>query len=358
MDQKLRNKLAKREEEGTKRSLSLLEGYVDFFSNDYLGLAKKVSDTRHSKSGSGGSRLIAGNSSEAEHCEKILAEKFKSEAALVFNSGYDANLGFFACVPQKGDTVIYDQHIHASARDGIRLGFAESFSFRHNNLADLEKKIILAKGTVYVAVEALYSMNGDFADLDALIGLSERFGAYLVVDDAHSGGTFGVNGVGLTYGKKVFARLLTFGKAFGSHGAAILGSNELKEYLINFSRSFIYSTALPASHFNEIVEKVNSGQINQQQVDLKRNIEYFRSFMPKDHLLSAPNSPIQMIGNLSNELLRKTEKDLQQKKMAVKAIFPPTVPQGQESLRVCLHAFNTEIEIENLAAILLYGMKK
>ena len=190
MDQKLLNKLIKRKEEGTLRSLSSFEGMIDFFSNDYLGLSKVSIKEEHTH-GATGSRLISGTSSFALEVEKEFANFFKEENALLFNSGYDANVGFFSSIPQRGDTILYDEFIHASVRDGIRLSFAQSFSFLHNNVEDLENRIINAKGTVYVAVESLYSMDGDIVPLREVHRLCEKYDAYLVIDEAHSSGVYG-----------------------------------------------------------------------------------------------------------------------------------------------------------------------
>lgn len=141
------------------RSLLSFDNHIDFWSNDYLGLARIPHNLE--LTGSTGSRLISGNSKVVEAIEKQVATHFESEAALIFNSGYDANLGLFSSLPQKGDTIIYDEFVHASVRDGIRLSFANSFSFRHNDVEDLKKKLQKAEGTVFVAVESLYSMDGD-----------------------------------------------------------------------------------------------------------------------------------------------------------------------------------------------------
>ena len=234
MDQKLQDKLNKRIEVGTLRSLSSFDGYIDFYSNDYLGFSKLKSTSTASSFGSTGSRLISGTSREALNSEIYLAEYFDSKAALFYNSGYDANLGFFSSIPQRGDLVLYDEFIHASIRDGVRLSFANSKSFNHNDLTDLELKLSHFEGVKYVVVESLYSMDGDIAPLIKISDLCEKFKAYLIVDEAHSGGVFGEKGKGLVYQmnlqSKIFARLITFGKAFGSHGACILTSQNVKAY--------------------------------------------------------------------------------------------------------------------------------
>lgn len=356
MDQKLLDKLEKRKEEGTLRSLSHFEGFSDFYSNDYFGMSRVVAEKKISVHGSTGSRLISGNSSEAEECEKELAVFFKAEAALVFNSGYDANLGFFSSVPQRGDTILYDESIHASIRDGIRLSNAASFSFRHNDFEDLRNKLNKISGVTYIAVEGLYSMDGDLAPLGIMADLAAEFGAFLVVDEAHSAGVYGESGRGLVdklgVTSKVFARLVTFGKAYGSHGAAILGEKALIEYLVNFARSFIYTTALPPSDYFRVSQIVMSSQIPDLQQALRERIAYFRKGLRSVSSVSDDTSPIQMIRMGQIDSTRLAANILQEFNIAVKPIFNPTVKSGNEGIRICLHSFNSIDEINDLLNIL------
>ena len=345
--------LENRKDSGSYRSLSLFQDFVDFYSNDYLGLSRKlkVESQKFDRLGSSGSRLISGNSFEAETCEDFLATFFQVDAALVFNSGYDANIGMFSSVPQKGDTVIYDALIHASIRDGIRLSHAKSYSFSHNDFHDLEKKLKISEGTLFVAVESLYSMDGDICPIDAVIELCEKYNAFLIVDEAHAAGVLGENGKGLTYNKHVFARIITFGKGYGFHGAAVLGSEDLKNYLINFARSFIYTTALPMQDYVLIQQQIESSLDNQPRVQLQANIDFFRSKLNYQGV-SAANSPIQIIEVPGVKNALSLAKRLQENNFAVKAIISPTVAEGQERIRICLHAFNTKEEINNLIEIL------
>jgi 8-amino-7-oxononanoate synthase len=352
MDQKLLDKLNKRRDEGTLRSLSHFEGFVDFFSNDYLGFASESVSVVKKQSGGTGSRLISGTTQDILSAERKFAKFFSAEAGLMFNSGYDANLGFFNSVPQRGDTVIYDELIHASVRDGMRLSFASNQAFKHNDLIDLESKLEKTSGTVYVAVESLYSMDGDLASLQGIGELCERHKAYLVVDEAHAAGIFGENGKGLVCAlgmeEKVFARLVTFGKAYGSHGGCILGSQELVDYLTNFARSFIYTTALPSYVYERNAEVVESKRINECRSQLQTILDYFRMNFQSDQLISEVNSPIQIvqIGNVERTKLIAAR--LQKVGIAVKPIYSPTVPEGKERLRLCFHAFNTTSQVDSL----------
>lgn len=358
MDLKLKNKLNKRLEEGTLRSLSSFEGSIDFFSNDYLGLSKVLlNDIQVNAKGSTGSRLISGTSNISLTTEQKLADFFEVEAALVYNSGYDANVGFFGCVPQRGDVVIYDEYIHASVRDGIRMSFADSGSFKHNDVEDLTKKIEKYTGTIYVAIESLYSMDGDVAPLKAIAELCRKYNTYLIVDEAHAGGVFGDLGKGLVEREgvqdDVFARLITFGKAYGSHGAVVLGSKELRDYQVNFSRSFIYTTALPPESYLRMGKVIEYNQNETRRIRLQEIIAYFRETLKVFNFSSDIHSPIQLLEIGEVEKTKQLAEKLQKENFAIKPIYSPTVPKGREGVRICLHAFNTTEEIDRLKAILL-----
>lgn len=363
MTLKFQRNLQDRKEKGSLRSLLSFDDHIDFWSNDYLGLARiphKLELT-----GSTGSRLISGNSKVVEAIEKQVATHFESEAALIFNSGYDANLGLFSSLPQKGDTIIYDEFVHASVRDGIRLSFANSFSFRHNDVEDLKKKLQkanrmspitsgMAHGTVFVAIESLYSMDGDIAPLVEINRLCKEQDALLIVDEAHSGGVFGKEGRGLCQelgiADSVFIRLFTFGKAFGAHGAAVCCSDEVRQFLINFARSFIYTTALPESMYQHVLHQIEESKEESLREQLQMNIAYFSNKIQST--LSAANSPIQIIEFSDLETCKLKALQLQEAGFAVKAILPPTVPMGSQRLRICIHAFNTKEEIDGLITLL------
>lgn len=350
MDQKLLNKLKKRKDEGTIRSLSCFEGYTDFFSNDYFGLSKKSHSTSSRLFSSTGSRLISGNSKEAQDCELFLAEFFNAESALVFNSGYDANVGFFSSIPQKGDTVIYDESIHASIRDGIRLSFSKSFSFKHNSISDLKSKLERTKGTVYIVIESLYSMEGDLAPLKEIVKIAKEHEAFVIVDEAHSCGVFGQSGKGLveklSLENQVFARIITFGKAYGAHGACVLSSKSVCEYLMNFARSFIYTTALPPNEYKRIHELVSSKEIPDLQKKLQDNILFFRQRVIQKEFVSNNFSPIQMLKTGNIKSVQQLSETFLFNKIAVKPIYSPTVKTGEEGIRFCIHTFNNQQEIE------------
>ena len=277
---------------------------------------------------------------------------------MVFSSGYDANLAFFSSIPQRGDTIIYDELVHASIRDGIRLSFANSFSFHHNDLEDLGKQLQSAKGTIYLVVESLYSMDGDMAPMKSIIELAEKFKAFVIVDEAHAVGVFGADGRGIIHARnfteRVFARIVTFGKAYGYHGAAILGSKNLKDYLINFARPFIYSTGLPPNCYSIIASKVLRNDISERQRQLHLNITYFREgFENPEQFPSEINSPIQIVQFQSIEQTLELANKMKAKGIFTKPILSPTVAKGKERIRICIHTFNTKEEIDLLRAIVL-----
>ncbi|NLU96025.1 aminotransferase class I/II-fold pyridoxal phosphate-dependent enzyme [Chitinophaga sp. Ak27] len=347
------------------RELRLPGDKIDFCSNDYLGLARHpevrayihtLMEERHPAHGSTGSRLLAGNYEWIESVEKDLAAFHRAEAGLLYNSGYDANLGLLSCLGRKGDTIIYDQLIHASIRDGVRLSAAQSFSFQHNDLADLEKKIKHATGHIFVAVESVYSMDGDLAPLAAIAALCSRYQAHLVVDEAHATGIIGEAGEGLVQQLQLetqcFARVHTFGKAVGCHGAVILGTKLLREYLINFSRSFIYTTALPPASLAAIEAGYATFPYMQaERKKLSELIEQFRAGILRTELLPG-HTPIQAVLTRGNENTRQVAARLQQAGLDVRPILHPTVPKGAERLRVVLHSFNTREEVGQLIKVL------
>jgi len=365
---KLLHKLNEREQRNSFRRLTTPTNLVDFSSNDYLGFAKneEIFQQTHDflvernckVNGATGSRLLSGNHSIYTETEEYIAHFHQAEAALIFNSGYDANVGFFSSVPQRNDIILYDELSHASIRDGIQMSLAKSFKFKHNNLVDLEN--LLNKHTqttdnrqpttVYIITESVFSMDGDSPDLEKMVHLAEKFNAYLVVDEAHALGVFGKNGAGLVQQlnlhDKVFARIITFGKAAGCHGAALLGSEQLKNYLVNFARSFIYTTGLsPHSVATIFVAYQHLSKSLQERERLFQNITYFKSCLPSTVFSLSSSSSIHSVIISGNERVKTIAQQLQQNGFDVKPILSPTVPEGQERLRFCLHSYNSQKEI-------------
>lgn len=355
----IEKKLAERKLAGTYRALKPESKLVDFCSNDYLGFSRssvlkqaidaEVNNNSAALNGSTGSRLISGNLAYTENLEQEIATRFKGEAGLLFNSGYDANVGLFSSLPQRGDTIITDELIHASIIDGARLSHANRYTFRHNDLNSLEAKLKQAKGNCYVAIESVYSMDGDTPPIIEILALTEKYNAQLIVDEAHAVGLYKtgiVTDLGLE--KKVFARVVTFGKGMGCHGAIVLGSGLLRQYLINFARSFIYTTAASFHHLASIKISGYLLERSDEEINaLKNNIGLFKSNikLPAGYPLIDSSSAIQCILLKSNEMAAKVATHLQNSGLDVRAILSPTVPQGSERIRICLHSFNTAEEI-------------
>lgn len=354
----LQQKLDTRARQGALRELRLSALAVDFCSNDYLGIARGrlLAHDPELAGGSTGSRLLAGNYPLLSIVEDEIAAFHGSEAALLYNSGYDANLGLLSSILQKEDTILYDALSHASIRDGIRLSFARAYSFKHNDMEDLERLLERATGTIYVVTETLFSMDGDCCPLGALTALCRRYGAWLIVDEAHATGVIGEKGEGLVQHEHAedgcFARIHTFGKALGCHGAVVLGSAALKQYLVNFSRSLIYTTALPPVSAGLIRKAYGAFPgMGEERTHLRALIARFQALdLPYERLPSA--TPIQAVIVPGNEAVRRVAGALQAAGLDVRPILYPTVPQGTERLRIVLHAFNTNAEIELLGRVL------
>jgi 8-amino-7-oxononanoate synthase len=326
---------------------------VDFVSNDYLGLGQiKLSLPEFDTHSGLGSRLIAGNSHAAQDCEAFLADFYDAESALVFNSGYTSNLGFFSTIPKKDEVVLYDTLVHASIRDGLRLSAAASFSFKHNDWADLDAKVLrYPEQSVFVVVEACYSMHGDFTDLDALFALAEKHKFHVIIDEAHSIGVYGEQGKGLSQPyfnhPQLLARIITFGKALGAHGAAVLCDTMVKSYLIHACRAFIYTTALPPEQYARIQAAVqHCATMDQERETLHELCVYFSDQM------RTPVSHIQTVEMSGIEQIKRLVELAKEQKIALKGVWSPTVPLGQERLRISLHSYNTRQEIDVLRQLI------
>ncbi len=358
-DDFLNKKIQERVNNHSLRELRLPSTNIDFCSNDYLGIAfhSKLNLLKpQSAHGSTGSRLLSGNYPAIEQLETKIAQFHEADAALIFNSGYDANIGLLSSIPQKGDTIFYDQLSHASLRDGIRLSFAQSYSFKHNDLQDLQQKLALATGNIFIVTESVFSMDGDCCPLEELVQMAASTGAHLIIDEAHATGIIGKRGEGLVqyYGmqSKVFARIHTFGKALGCHGAVVLGSQKLRTYLINFARSLVYTTALPEHTIDAIHLSYDLfPNMQTERKHLDDLIHLFQSHAKHLPILTS-QTPIQIIMVPGNEEARALAEKMQQQQMDIRAILYPTVPKGEERLRIVLHAFNTLAETEKLLDLL------
>ncbi|MCF6142278.1 aminotransferase class I/II-fold pyridoxal phosphate-dependent enzyme [Flavobacterium sp. K77] len=372
----LSDKLQARVEQNALRVLPSTRGGVDFSSNDYLGFAASASLFHQTheylvahnllQNGATGSRLLSGNHAVYATAENYIAQFHQSETTLLFNSGYDANVGFFGAVPQRNDIILFDSLCHASIRDGIQMSAARSFKFEHNNFENLEELIAKAKATqlssssIYIVTESVFSMDGDSPDLSNLVQIASDNDCFLVVDEAHALGVVGEKGEGLVQmlglQDHVFARIMTFGKGLGCHGASILGSQDLKNYLVNFARSFIYTTGLSPHSVATILIAYN--YLNQDVTalsQLRENIIHFnqiKNMLGVKPLFVRSKSAIQSAIIPGNDKVKMIANQLQEQGFDVKAILSPTVPEGQERLRFCLHNYNTKEQIEKVLTLL------
>ena len=357
-------KLAQRKEQGTFRSLKTVEGQVDFTSNDYLGFARSEelkrriaeAEKQHAELslGSTGSRLLTGNSELAEQVEKQVADFHNAETALIFNSGYDANVGLYSSLGRIAPYIVYDELIHASVHDGMRLSRAELKSFKHNDPESLRSVLSTLDGAAVVAVESVYSMDGDLAKLSEIVKVCQEFDAALIVDEAHAVGLFGegrglVSELGLE--DPVYARLVTFGKALGSHGAAVIGNDNLRQFLVNHARSLIFST-FTSNHALLSVKTAYDmlSVIDYSKLNISNLISLFNQLIKEVSgvRVFGGESPIFGVVVPGNIAVRAVANAMQNDGFDVRPIVSPTVPKGTERIRICLHEFNTEKEVRGL----------
>ncbi len=368
--------LAEREQNGLLRKLSHNFPEIDFCSNDYLGFSRmglldeKLSSVAKEGSDSGnkplnyfgatGSRLISGNTRLMDEAEKQIALFHHAQSALIFNSGYDANVGLLSSVPQKTDLILYDEFIHASIYDGVRLSHATHYKFKHNDvesLGDLIQRHQKNFENIYVVVESVYALDGDSAPLLELVDICQDFkNIFLIVDEAHAIGVFGKQGRGLCNAlaieKACFARIYTYGKAMGCHGAAVVGSEILRNYLINFSRTFIYTTALPHYSIEAIKHAYQLLIETDQKEALQQNIAYFYSKAGSIKNCLRSQSAIHSLILGSNEQADKLANELKEKNIHARVMKSPTVRSGSERLRFSIHSYNTKEEIDTLVEVL------
>lgn len=359
-----REELARLEAADRLRNLRPRAG-ADFASNDYLALGSsaRLRDAvaealaRGVPVGSGGSRLLRGNDPEHELLETEAAAFFGAEAALFFSSGYVANGAVFAALPQRGDLVVYDALIHASAHDGMRLGRAEAVAARHNDADAFDDAISrwrIAGGTgrPWIAVESLYSMDGDRAPLSALASVAARHDAFLIVDEAHATGVFGRDGRGLAdalHGNENLITLHTCGKALGAEGALLCLPAVLRDFMVNRSRGFIFSTApspLVASSVRAALRCLADEP--ERRAALWRLVGAAGEALGRCGVASTGSQILPLIVRDDGAAMRIAA-TVQAAGYDVRGIRPPTVPPGTARLRLSITLNATSCEIDGLA---------
>ncbi len=333
---------------------------IDFTSNDYLGL-KNHPDLRRAaiealeagiNIGSGGSRLLRGHTENHEALEARAAEFFGAQKALYFSTGFQANMALLTSLPSRHDVIIFDEYVHASTRDGIAASYARAMKVSHNDLAEFERalkkehKNRRINGQIWLCIESLYSMDGDVSPIRALYDLAVQYDAILIIDEAHATGVNGPCGRGMArdLNQKLPENMITIhtcGKALGTAGGLVCASSDIIDTLINTARPFIYSTApmpLQAVLTEKAIEIVASEEGNQRRSALMKNVRFARQILSNDNLTHI--IPI-ILG--ADQAALSAAQILQTAGYDVRAIRPPTVPEGTARLRLSLSA-NMDID--------------
>jgi 8-amino-7-oxononanoate synthase len=371
MTLRLKDKLLKRERQGNLRQLSVPQNIIDFSSNDYLGLARSSNladsvaqelsqyKTPLNGLGSTGSRLLTGNTCYAQDLEAKIAAFHGFEAGLLFNCGYMANLGLISTIADKEDSIFFDSKVHASTHAGICLSKANALPFRHNDIAHLENRLknCMAKGDRFICIESIYSTDGLMAPLAKICRLAKEYEAYLIVDEAHAVGVCGYQGRGLIAEQNlcsyVFAQITTFGKAIGTHGAIVLGSQILKQSLMNFASSYIYTTALPLHSLVAINCSYNLlAEMESERNHIQSLVRLYRDSIPNGSKTHIQSIPVE-----GNKAAKEFAQKIVKEGFDVRPLLSPTVQRGKEVLRVCLHAFNTKNELKTLLDLIKRSME-
>jgi len=365
MEQKVKNFLKERKQQGLLRSLTVVSSrdkgricidekeYIDLSSNDYLGLSqhpeiiKKAREAALLGSGTAASRLMTGSTFLHNELEERIAEFKGKPSALIFNSGYQANVGIISALLGKGDVVFSDRLNHASIVDGIRLSSAKLFRFKHNNATHLKELLERERhnySNAFIITETVFSMDGDISPLKDIVLLKEKYDCMVMVDEAHATGIFGPNGSGIAQKEgvtdKIDIIMGTFSKALGSFGAYAAMSKELKIYLINTCRSFIYSTALPPAVIAANIAAIDVVKNEPYRGEaLLANADHLRKRLTEEGFNVKGNSQIIPVMIGSNEDAVSICELLKRKGYWTLAVRPPTVPKGEARLRlsVCFH---------------------
>ncbi len=366
------SELAGLKERGLYRTLRRVEGgqgpslvldgreVINFSSNNYLGIANHHALCEAAKAaidrygcGSGASRLISGNMTLHEELESKLAAFKGTEAALVFNSGFQANTGIIPALVGPDDFVFSDALNHASIIDGCRLARAKTVVYEHCDVDQLERALKEApgRGRKLIVTESLFSMDGDEAPLKEIVELAERYGAMVMVDEAHATGVYEPNGTGLVaklgLGERVMVQMGTLGKALGGFGAYVAGSNSLRELLINRCRSFIFTTSLPPAVMAMAMAAIDLVKKEpERRQALRKNCDALRNGLIKLGF-TLGDSQSQILPLLVGEAgaCMKLSENLLLRGIFAQGIRPPTVPPGTSRLRITLMATHTDEHI-------------
>ncbi|RST59091.1 8-amino-7-oxononanoate synthase [Siminovitchia terrae] len=367
LDRDLNQRLNKRKAAGLYRKLKAMDTAMDgkretvFSSNDYLGLANDIQLIRQAKSvlhdfgvGSSGSRLTTGNTRWHEKLEKRIAAFKQTEAALLFSSGYLANIGVLSSLPEQGDVILSDELNHASIIDGCRLSRAGTVVYKHVDMDDLEEKLKQTQSyhRRFIVTDGVFSMDGTIAPLDRIVGLARHYQAYVIVDDAHATGVLGENGRGTSEYFNVSPDVVigTLSKAVGTEGGFVAGSHQLIDFLLNHARTFIFQTAIPPSSCAAsyaALEIVEADKEKRRGLFSKaKKVKSALSDMGYQVKGGATSIIPVLIGEAAKSVLFSQK--LQEKRIYAPAIRPPTVPVGESRIRLTVTAGHSSEEIDYL----------
>lgn len=326
--------------------------YLNLTSNDYLGLAGSPTAPSGPNWGAGSAALIDGYHPLSQELERLLADIYCAEAALLFGSGYLANIGTIPALIGRGDTVISDRLVHASILDGIALSRATHLRFRHRDTQHLEQRLTQATGRTLVVVESLFSMDGDVAPLPTIAALCQRHDALLLVDEAHAVGALGPDGRGLCALLGIQPDILvgTLGKAYGTYGAFVVARPLIIEHLINTARSFIFHTALPPALLAATIDSVSRATDDAAgRARLASNARLLRAVLREAgwHGLGDHHIIPCIVG--SNRATLAAAAQFRAHRVHCTAIRPPTVPAGQSRLRFTVQAVHKKPDLTALA---------
>lgn len=351
-------------ERGLYRRLAY-PGGLDFASNDYLGLSRSEEIRARLARflsgaellGSTGSRLVSGENPVLRETEEFLAHVFSAPSALLFGSGYLANLGVTGALAVPGAEFFSDALNHASLIDGIRLTKCKCSVFRHNDLAHLQSLLSASEAPVKIIVtESVFSMDGDGPDIPGLRDLANAADAFLILDEAHAVGVLGQRGLGAAeeagFESAKTAIVHTCGKALGGYGAFVTGSNEIRELIVNRGRAFIYSTAPPplqAVQTRAAIELMLAEPERLQRLHF--NVLFFSAELAKRQVPASGGHIVSVIIP-GNGCVSEAAQLLEREGLFVKAIRSPTVPAGTERLRITIKAFHREADLIRLADLL------
>ena len=359
---------------GRLRSLRGRSG-IDFTSNDYLGLAESGELRRAASEavargvpvGAGGSRLLRGNHEEHEALESEAAAYFGAETALYFGGGYVANFAIFSTLPQRGDLVVHDELVHASVHEGLRSGRADHVAVAHNSIDAFDAAIARwraagGKGRPWISVESLYSMDGDSPDIAGLFAVADRHEAMVVIDEAHATGVLGPQGRGLAApfeGRDNVITLHTCGKALGTVGGFILAPRTIRDFLVNRARPFIFATApspLTAAITRSAIEISRTNPERRER--LAGLVQFAGGELRRRCGITPSGSQIIPVVIGADRAAVAVAALLKQRGFDIRAIRPPTVPEGTARLRIALTLNVDEAVVAELFEALAEDMRK